>query len=357
MVSLKIDEELKKRHKSYLLSTNLKESLDILVQEEFLDELKKLDMELFNETRQFYKYLLNEYLCLEEDKSNIFLAEPKILQGKIQHIRVKYKRLSEEFRSGRKILNKTYSDRLLKIIGYEEFSNAGLKGVKGEEGIVDLFNYRKYRVDNPDSWSAYDFVMSMGLKVCPYCNRNFITPLYAERRKTRAALDHFWDKKRYPYLSMSIYNLVPCCSVCNSSFKNTNEFEFEKNINPYEDISIEGLYHFTYQVNKYADFAGKTNLDVKIMYNESDDADRIKCNNKLFRIEKIYQYHSDVVGKLLQKKRIYDENYIDYLAKNYNLFDSREEVIELLTEAVEEKEVKNHILGKLIYDIVKELEF
>lgn len=52
--------------------------------------------------------------------------------------------------------------------------------------------------------------------------------------------DHFYDKSDYPYLSMSLYNLIPSCSSCNHQKRIT---QLDIRYNPYfKAISYE--FHF-----------------------------------------------------------------------------------------------------------------
>lgn len=35
--------------------------------------------------------------------------------------------------------------------------------------------------------------------------------------KSRPQMDHYYPRDLYPYLAVSLYNLVPCCAVCNTA--------------------------------------------------------------------------------------------------------------------------------------------
>lgn len=63
---------------------------------------------------------------------------------------------------------------------------------------------------------AYWLQNQLGVKVCPYCNRMYATTLYGKRR-TRPDFDHFYPQSRYPYLTVSLFNLIPSCNVCNKA--------------------------------------------------------------------------------------------------------------------------------------------
>ena len=55
----------------------------------------------------------------------------------------------------------------------------------------------------------------LGIKVCPYCNRSYIHTL--KHHGVRPQYDHFFSKIKYPYLAVSLYNLIPSCSICNQA--------------------------------------------------------------------------------------------------------------------------------------------
>ena len=76
-----------------------------------------------------------------------------------------------------------------------------------------------------------NWAQMLGVTVCPYCNRSYVFTL---RKGTRPQYDHYFPKSKYPYLCISMYNLIPCCSVCNSlkHDKNTHKTPI---IYPYTD--------------------------------------------------------------------------------------------------------------------------
>lgn len=55
----------------------------------------------------------------------------------------------------------------------------------------------------------------MDVPVCPYCNRQYTFTLASG--KSRPQMDHYYPRDLYPYLAVSLYNLVPCCAVCNTA--------------------------------------------------------------------------------------------------------------------------------------------
>lgn len=84
-----------------------------------------------------------------------------------------------------------------------------------------VFNYALFDKKD-DGWNAYKLVGKHLLRICPYCHMNHINYHMRDTRssaalKLRPPLDHFLPKSIYPYLAVSLYNLIPCCDRCNST--------------------------------------------------------------------------------------------------------------------------------------------
>ncbi|WP_336828352.1 hypothetical protein [Sphingobacterium multivorum] len=94
---------------------------------------------------------------------------------------------------------------------------------------------------------------------CPYCNLELA--LNSKNPTTGATanqlnLDHFFDKDNNPLLSLSLFNLIPCDTTCNTTNKYTTEFSDEYHLNPYlsgfkRDMVFEPLFmkNTVYKIN------------------------------------------------------------------------------------------------------------
>ncbi|MGU7780516.1 hypothetical protein [Burkholderia sp. PU8-34] len=78
-----------------------------------------------------------------------------------------------------------------------------------------------------NGWGAYALVQAYNLRICPYCQANHVN-LHVKKAKgargtaafqLRPPLDHYLPKSVYPYLAVSLSNLVPSCAQCNSGVK------------------------------------------------------------------------------------------------------------------------------------------
>lgn len=126
---------------------------------------------------------------------------------------------------------------------------------KDEEKTDDFKKYQiifenLYKSElSSSSFKKLFFDVFDNVNVCPYCNRNFINPIYKKERlgddnqKWSPDIEHFYPKSIYPFLSLSISNLLPSCTFCNQIKSNYDTYETCKS--PYEmydeDISFKFL--------------------------------------------------------------------------------------------------------------------
>lgn len=86
-----------------------------------------------------------------------------------------------------------------------------------EEEYKKLFKYSqlsRINKNNPEKIS-YWLQRQLQVPVCPFCNRIYTTTLF--RESVRPAFDHFFPRSEYPYLAVSLFNLIPICDICNKA--------------------------------------------------------------------------------------------------------------------------------------------
>lgn len=84
--------------------------------------------------------------------------------------------------------------------------------------IKKLFDYNSFMTQRRALWLIQD----LKAHICPYCNQINIesdSSKYEIKKRHRSALDHFFPKSKFPFLALSIYNLVPACDECNRTKK------------------------------------------------------------------------------------------------------------------------------------------
>lgn len=195
--------------------------------------------------------------------------------------------------------------------------------------LLHIFDYEDFNGGN-ENWNySHEFTYKLNLNVCPYCNRNFITTVLDDHGKIIGpSIDHYLSQKEYPLLRISLYNLIPSCTVCNSNLKHSKEFDLINYLYPYDDeygdqvyfdfniIERNGLskdYEILVLPNPHTD----SKLNQKLRGPEGNTNMKIGSVN-IFQIEKIYtEAHSDLIKELVNKC---DENNPYYAKSVINFF-------------------------------------
>ncbi|WP_394773523.1 HNH endonuclease [Flavobacterium sp.] len=249
-----------------------------------------------------------------------------------------------------------------------------LNDMKNEwNSILSESNSIVYEVDSIRK-KISNFFMSksdiINLKTCYYCNIDFINSFVSKgENKNHFTLDHFFPKEKFPYLSISLFNLVPCCSPCNTKFKGKKTFKFDKEL-----FSLSPSSKF-YQVdnelffNLYFNISGQ-NLEEKLKKVISNNDFEIKLENcskmignysfiDFFKLEGRYDFHKNEALKMINKRKIYSDSQIKELS---DLFIQKgiakdEEAIkkDLFGTSIFNEDEKNEPFAKYKKDIAKQL--
>ena len=240
------------------------------------------------------------------------------------------------------------------IKGLVEFIDKNPSKLKLNKNQKDYFLTLYSRLDKP--W----FINELDIKVCPYCNRNYIFNfLKANKKNATAQLDHFFDKGTYPYLAICMYNLVPSCSTCNQrkSSKKVNIFyPYLESFNDSMKFKYDGIAPLSLCHNKQLDFFKEERVQFHL--EPIKDIEKVQKHIEVFNLKPLYDEHKDVIAELLQKRVIYSDSYIDELVREYEgtLFKNREDLLRLITCGyVSDEDLHKRPLSKLIKDISTEL--
>ncbi|MEI7073152.1 hypothetical protein WCU79_14045, partial [Pectobacterium versatile] len=101
--------------------------------------------------------------------------------------------------------------------------------------------YKDFGIDKKHCLYCGDTKLNIISKVVPNAKNHYRN----KDGKILFDLDHFYLKSRYPFLSLSFYNLVPCCGLCNSRYRSTKNFDITSHINPYFE-SFDDNYFFEF---------------------------------------------------------------------------------------------------------------
>ncbi len=230
------------------------------------------------------------------------------------------------------------------------------------ERIFDYQWFSGLATDQP--WGPYQLTTGINQNTCAYCNRQFNTTLIKVdgKKVARPELDHFLPKAKHPLLALSFYNLIPSCSVCNSSIKGSQEISYDKHLSPYAINKNHALMRFTYVPQSYAASVGLTEeLDIQVAYN-GDPADTqlqtlVDGNIELFCLKELYMTHRDLIREIIQKRHTTNDRYIQMTQKTFNRLKlSHEDAYRLaFGNYFVEKDFHKRPLSKLTKDIAYEL--
>lgn len=251
--------------------------------------------------------------------------------------------------------------------------------------IDSLFNKIK-EIEAEYSWSPYEYIKYLRLNVCPYCNRQYLTLFEGINKKVRPDLDHFYCQSYFPYFSISIFNLIPCCKVCNQSIKIAKKFirttksdissnvlgnyseilglkkETEKKnrvyncIHPYNNEEFKDIPIFKAETtNGFDDY--RVSIDFLSIYENNE---KILDNLLAFNTLDAYQIHNQFITKMIQSYQMYSTQYIEDML---NFFEDRKnkpltksDVYFLLFNNEYHLEMhSNQVLCKLTKDIMIQL--
>lgn len=222
-----------------------------------------------------------------------------------------------------------------------------------EIGMKYAFNYENFVSKDTKPFNAYSLAELLNINTCPYCNRNYTNTVIclADGRKiARPQFDHYFDKGTYPLLSLSFYNLIPSCSICNSSIKGSTPMRLNTHLHPYIDNEIDNFqFSYSYDINV------KSGLKIEI---RTPSNPKIKDTLDVFAIEEIYNSHTDILYDLLKIKRSFSNRYLDILESNLlqGVIVSRQEMYRIVFGAEYDSDYFiNRPFSKFKKDILTEL--
>ncbi|ROR41002.1 hypothetical protein [Caminibacter pacificus] len=200
---------------------------------------------------------------------------------------------------------------------------------------------------------GYKLIELTNTSVCPYCNRNYVFNFIKDKNKyvTTVELDHYYPKEKYPFLALNLYNLIPSCRTCNHKKRNDDR----RHLHPFFD-DIDKELKFSLKLINSNFYYSKEGFDIEI--NLVNNNKRAENHIDVFNLESIYKKHKDIVLELIQKKYMYNEDYLNELFKKYEgtFFKNLEDLMRLVSGGyVSDSEINKRPLSKLIKDISEEL--
>lgn len=263
---------------------------------------------------------------------------------------------------------------LKKIFNYEKFG----EGKKLEK--VTINNVQCYTWTNcAETWSAWHFIKHLNVRACCYCNAETIFSLLLDqpcpgvknkrsngRTKKdykRSALDHYIGHSEYPAFGLSLYNLVPACTRCNTNIRGAKVLDYHRNIRPYEE-SFDDFFRFKYLVMKPGvEFQDLTEDDIGLIVSRLDkdgciiNVDKRGMNTaEFFHLKEVYnQLHRSEAIDTIRRYTLIPEARRKELEQHYP--NIGRVVLERMLWGVDRdrNNINQYRLGKLTLDLLEQL--
>lgn len=163
-------------------------------------------------------------------------------------------------------------------------------------GIRDLFkkifDYEFFKSNS--KWNVKMLQEMLDIRYCLYCNL-FNVP------RTGYAFDHCLPKETFPIFSVSLFNLIPSCTNCNSNNKRNTAFYTNSHIHPYFEDYIDG-YRFDLEYGNDMNNIRRKDKNYNIIYKCTDSTImNIVCNSfSILNILGEYNHHKNAVDEILE---------------------------------------------------------
>lgn len=199
-------------------------------------------------------------------------------------------------------LNKEINDRIGALPKADRSTN---------KDIELIFNYEDVFSNNKEN--SYWLAKIIGRNTCTYCNRQYIFTIeYVDDNKktlqvARPEFDHWWSKSDFPLLSLSLYNLIPSCKICNSSVKGEDKFNLSSHIHPYIKENVNSKFTFRAVPKTSSGLKWRVKIERK-------EGTKIDNTIKAFALDEIYSMHEPLeVKDIMDFYDAYPEGYVNSL--------------------------------------------
>lgn len=312
-----------------------------------------------------YKQLLKKYFWVREyDNLCKFVGYESYYKKKIKKKAVGDRKKLIEFREARL---QGISDKVIELVqknsdgikreknqiiaswrNYDDFIKKSKKFLGNINKVISRridYNYLKDVI-------RCELVSRMKVNVCPYCNRTYIQPIIIDDKKRYTGdLDHFLPKSIFQLYSLSLWNLIPACKLCNQTFKGR---KLTPMLNPIEggfenDCVLSIVYHDLNSI-----LGNNCNFDISWdvdLFVPEEQKEMIENNIEMFHLNEVYQYHKEDVRIILKRRHLLSSP--KYISEVKKLVDIDDVETILLGTSMKTEKLKDEVLAKMKYDAVK----
>lgn len=202
------------------------------------------------------------------------------------------------------------------------------------ELLVKLFNYKDYR-SLKGEWGGVELLNLHSIFCCPFCGRQYITPYINDggHIEHTGQLDHFYPKDSYPYLGLSLNNLIPICAWCNHKKLNYDSYKSTSLINPNTIMSNSIKFVLINSDTEKEFITAKEALDfsdkLTIKLTSKKNKMNLTSTLKQLHLDQLYQSHKSEIINLLIRIEKSNIHYINSMI-SIGLYSNRDEAIKYL---------------------------
>ena len=219
---------------------------------------------------------------------------------------VKWKKLGLSENDCRKLFIENPFDENMNLKrGYGKFR----RGKTKVNFITKYESFRSPRTEKEPEWSGAKYIQALKIDVCPYCGQQYFSVIKNKYDNyiAEASIDHYYEKSAYPFLSLNLYNLIPVCKNCNSSFKLNKP---EHIVNPFIE-SLDDSIFFKLNNLDISNYLNQDNIEVKIQHTR---AQNVIDHLKVLELENRYNYYQNIIKSTIYKRVKYNPSYIDQIS-------------------------------------------
>ncbi len=216
-----------------------------------------------------------------------------------------------------------------------------------------------------EAWSPICFIKSLNVKYCPYCNAESVYAIKFDGddivKSARSALDHYYPISKYPFLGISLCNLVPSCTRCNTDIKGDRELDDRQHLNPYSGSLHDAVKFLCRPIDMAVAFSPeKVNSEDGFVFDvvpradcPVNLADRGKALSDFFKVKDVYNelFKYEAIN-YIYKSRLVGSSYCDYVRQmlKANLTDAQIKM--MFCDLVDDPSKINRVrLSKLALDM------
>lgn len=206
--------------------------------------------------------------------------------------------------------------------------------------------------ENEDGWGAVALLLKYHdiLRYCPYCNADTVYVFGSNKRYVKSSLDHFYPQSRFPFLALSLYNLIPSCTRCNSNIKGDRNVISNGLKSPF-GIDVHGQVIFAPVIKELAAFHGKPKVGavaIRALPREGGGVGQVG----FFKVPSLYEsaFEQEIVDSI-RRATMYAEPHLRHLKEV--LHARRLEEVERLVfgNPIDPDEINKYRLSKLRIDL------